>query len=122
MRSIRHVITCVCLATTLSACVPSLAETAGTPGRPGLPGAPSERGTLKLDLPRLRGAATWTGQALASPRAPLPLNAQMQTAAGGPPGMSAAKKTWIIVGIVLGGAAVVAAASHHGGGGGGGGY
>ena len=122
MKRIRHAVTCLCLATTLSTSVPCLAVAGGaSPGtEPG--STPTVHRESKLDLPRLQGMATWSDQTKAPPEAPIPVQVQMKTSGGGWSGLSTAKKTWIIVGIVVGAAAVVAAVSNHGSGNGGGGY
>jgi hypothetical protein len=120
MRRIRQIVTCLCLATTLSV-------SAAMPAEPGDASAAEPAGTssvkpaAKLDLSLLRGMTAWSSQASASPTAPPPMKVQMQTSQGGWAGLSTAKKTWIIVGSVLAVGVLVAAVSNHGGGGGGGG-
>jgi len=122
MKRIRQVVTCLCLATTLSASVPCLAESGGA-SQAAEPGSTLiVQGASKLDFSRLQRMAIWSDQAIASPEAPIPSEVQMQTSGGGWSGLSKAKKTWIIVGIVVGAAAVVAVVSNHGDSNGGGGY
>jgi len=100
MRSVQKVLSCLVLALTVSASIPSRAETGETPGV-----AP------RVDFRGLQGASA-LGTAL-------PLKAQMQTSGTtSSGGMSGKKKAWIIVGSVLGAVAIGAAVSHHGGGGG----
>ena len=123
MKRIRMAVTCLCLAMTLSASVPCLAESGGASPAAEPGGTPKVQRASKLDLSRLQRMATWSDQAIASPEARIPLKVQMQASGGGWSGMSTAKKTWIIVGIVVGAAAVVAVVSNRGGSnGGGGGY
>jgi hypothetical protein len=119
MKKIRQVVTCICVAATLSVSIPYAAETDTAPQ-----GSEKGRTTMaqeapKLDLTQLQKAVGWNGQAASSPMPLAPLKVQMQTSAGGRSGMSTAKKTWIIVGSIVGAAVVVAAVSNSGGGGGG---
>ena len=119
MKRFRQTVTCLCIAMTLSASVPSLAES-GRASQASEPGStPVVQAASKLDLSRLQRTGTWGDQTITSPAAPLPVKVQMQTSRGGWSGLSTAKKTWIIVGIVVGAAVVVAAVSNHGNGGGG---
>ena len=123
MKRFRQAVTGLCLATSFFVSVPSLviSEEASPAAAPA--SIPIVHGAASLDLSQWKKTPTWSAQATASPEAPLPPKASMQTKAGGWSSYSTAKKTWIIVGSVLGGAAVVAAVSNHsGGGGGGGGY
>jgi hypothetical protein len=123
MKSIRQMVSCLCLATTLSASAPCLAESREASGASKTGNAPIVQAASKLDLSGLWRAAVWSGPSRASSQAPAPLKTRMQMSNGGGSGMSTAKKTWIIVGSVVGGAMLVGALSHHGGGsGGGGGY
>lgn len=122
MNRITQAVTCLCLATILSASAPCLAETGGTSQAPEPEGTPIVQRASKVDFSRLQRMSTWSNQAMASPEAPLPLKVNMQTSGGGKSGLSAAKKTWIIVGIVVGAAVVVSAISNGSSSNGGGGY
>jgi hypothetical protein len=117
MRSVRKILSCLCLALIASTSIPCRAESGGTPSDGG--GATMAQRGSRWDLQGLQGTA--------APGTSLPLKAQMQT--NGTPTssghMSGKKKAWIIVGSVLGAIAIGAAVSNHGGGGsgsGGGGY
>ena len=106
MSSVRQILTCLCLALTVSAPIPCRAESGKTSRESDGGGA---------TLAQLQGTGTlgtsW------------PLKAQMQTNGTTSSGhMSGKKKAWIIVGSVLGAIAIGAAVSNHGGGGSGGGY
>ena len=100
MRSVRKILSGLCLALTVSAPIPCRAESGETPRG-------SDGGMVTLGTS-------------------MPLKAQMQTNGTASSGkMSGKKKAWIIVGSVLGAIAIGAAVSNHGGGGsssGGGGY
>jgi len=106
MRSVRKILSSLCLALMVSASMPCRAESGEAQRGPGL-------NLRELQAPAALGISP-------------PLKAQMQTTGTPASGhMSTKKKTWIIVGSVLGAIAIGAAVSSHGGGGssgGGGGY
>ena len=108
MSSVRWIVACSCFALTLSASMPSWAETESA-----LPG-PDEGGVATA-------ARGFDALALGTP---LPLRADLQQTTATPSSgkMSGKKKAWIIVASVLGAVAIGAAVSNGGGGGGGGGY
>ncbi len=127
MQWIRQAVTCLCLASTLSVTVPSLAVS-GEVCR----GESAKIGLVhpELNLAPLRTMSGWSAEAMASSQSPAfpTVNSQsadpqaVQTQTGGKKKWSTAKKTWVIVGSVVGAAVIIAAVSNSGGGGGGGGY
>ena len=121
MKSIRRIVTCLCLVTTLAASAPLRAEPGAASPDPAPAAIPKVSGPAKLDLSQLKNVDIWTTPAPASSASAVPLKANLQ-ASGGSTKMSAAKKTWIIIGCVVGAALVVAAVSSNGSGSGGGGY
>jgi len=118
MRSVRKLLSGLCLALIVSASMPCRADSGTPPHGSNGGGEPTAQRGSGLDLRGLQGPV-----ALGTS---LPLKAQMQTNGTTSSGhMSTKKKTWIIVGSVLGAIAIGAAVSNHGGGGGssgGGGY
>ena len=122
MKRIKQAVTCLSLATMLSASAPCLAETGEAPRAAEPGGTPIVQKAPKADFSRLQRMATWSNQAMGLPVAPFPLKVNMQTSGGGKSGLSTAKKTWIIVGMVVGAGVLVAGVSNHGSGNGGGGY
>lgn len=127
MKGIRQVVTCLCLATTLS--VPSLALSGEVCRGDESGKAAVVQPQSKLHLAQLREMQGWSPEAMASSPSPALQSADSQTA--DPQAVqtqttekkkwSTAKKTWVIVGSVVGAALIVAAVSNSGGGGGGGG-
>jgi hypothetical protein len=130
MQWIRQAVTCLCLASTLSVAVPSLAVSGEVCRGDESTNLSVIHPESKLNLAPLRTMSGWSAEAMASSQSPAfpTVNSQsadpqaVQTQTGGKKKWSTAKKTWVIVGSVVGAALIVAAVSNSGGGGGGGGY
>ena len=116
MSSIRQILTCLCLAMTVSASIPCRAESGKTSRESSGSGVTMAPPDFRSALQGLQGTANLGTS--------LPLKAQMQTSGTTSSGhMSGKKKAWIIVGSVLGAIAIAAVVSNQGGGdSGGGGY
>ena len=108
MSRVRWIVACCCFALTLSAAMPSWAETGSAFPR-------SDEGGIAMAPPGF-GAVTL--------ETPLPLRAELQqtTATASSGKMSGKKKAWIIVACVLGAVAIGAAVSNGGDDDGGGSY